>query len=57
MIKLTIIQKTKAEDELVFRQSYKRESEKEILDIIKAFSDISRDYSATYLNYKIEDLL
>lgn len=55
MIKLTITQKTKDEDELVFSQSYERESEKEILDIIKTFSDLSRDYSATYLNYKIED--
>ena len=55
MIKLTITQKTKDENELVlFSQSYERESEKEILDIIKTFSDLSRNYSATYLNYKIE---
>lgn len=51
------MQKTKDADELVFSQSYERESEKEILDIIKAFSDFSRDYTATYLNYKIEEKL
>lgn len=54
-MKITITQRTKDDNELVYSQTFERESEKEILNIIKEFSDLARGYEATYLNYEIED--
>lgn len=54
-MKITIIQKSKYDNEVLLSNTYERDSEKEILDLIKTFSDDARDYEATYLDYKIED--
>lgn len=54
-MKITITQKGRNDHEVVFSQTFERDTEKEILDIIKQFSDLARDYEATYLTYEIED--
>ena len=54
-MKITIVQKDKDYNEVVFSRTFERDTEKEILDIIKEFNNAGKECKATYLTYDIED--
>ena len=54
-MKITIIQKGMYLKDIVFTCTFERETEREILDIIKEFSENAKTYDSTYLTYEIED--
>lgn len=54
-MKISVIQKSKTSNEVLYKQTFTRDTAEEIIGIIKYFCAISKDYDSSYLTYEIEE--